>query len=49
MHIGYWWENRKGKIPLRRPRPRWEDNTKMDFQDIRCGSMNLIYPAQNTD
>jgi hypothetical protein len=24
----------EGRLPLRRPRPRWEDNIKMDLQDV---------------
>ena len=27
----------KGKIPLGRPRRRWEDNIKMDLQEVRGG------------
>jgi hypothetical protein len=27
----------EGKRPLRRPRHRWEDNIKMDFQEVGCG------------
>jgi len=27
----------EGKIPLGRPRRRWEDNTKMNFQEIGWG------------
>ena len=27
-----------GKRPLGRPRRRWEDNTKMDFQEVGGGS-----------
>jgi hypothetical protein len=30
------------KKPLRRPRLRWEDNIKMDFQEVGFGSMNWI-------
>ena len=26
-----------GKRPLRRPRCGWEDNTKMDLQEVGCG------------
>ena len=26
-----------GKIPLGRPRHRWEDNIKMDIQEVGCG------------
>jgi hypothetical protein len=25
----------EGKIPLRRPRYRWEDNIKIDLKDVR--------------
>jgi len=27
----------EGKRPLGRPRHRWEDNIKMDLQEVRCG------------
>jgi Cu2+-containing amine oxidase len=27
----------EGKRPLGRPSPRWEDNNKMDFQEVGCG------------
>jgi acyl-CoA synthetase (AMP-forming)/AMP-acid ligase II len=27
----------EGKKPLRRPRLRWEDNIKMDIQEVGCG------------
>jgi len=30
----------EGKRPLRRPRRRWEDNIKMDLQDVGCGGMD---------
>jgi hypothetical protein len=29
--------NREGKRPLRRPWCRWENNIKMDFQDVDVG------------
>ena len=29
----------EGKRPLERPRHRWEDNIKMDLQDVECGGM----------
>jgi len=32
----------EGKIPLGRPRPRWEDNMKMDLQEVECGSTDWI-------
>ena len=27
----------EGKRPLGRPRLRWEDNIKMDLQEVECG------------
>jgi hypothetical protein len=36
-HIGFWGEKPEGKRPLGRPRHRWEDNIKMDFQEMGCG------------
>jgi hypothetical protein len=30
----------EGKRSLRRPRGRWEDNIKMDFQEVGFGCMN---------
>jgi len=38
---------RKG--PLGRPRRRWEDNIKMDFQEVGCGVMDWIELAQDRD
>jgi len=36
-----------GKRPLGRPRHRWEDNIKMDLEDVRCGSMDSTELAQD--
>jgi len=30
----------EGKRPLGRTRHRWEDNIKMDFQEVGCGAMD---------
>jgi len=30
----------KGEGPLGRPRRRWEDNIKMDLQEVGCGDMD---------
>jgi hypothetical protein len=30
-------ENPEGKRPLGRPRRRWEDNIKVDIQEVGCG------------
>jgi hypothetical protein len=32
----------EGKRQLGRPRPRWEDNIKMDLQEMSCGVMDWI-------
>jgi len=39
----------EGKRPLGRPRCRWEDNIKMDLQDVECEGMYWIELAQNRD
>ena len=39
----------EGKRPLGRPRHRWEDNIKMDFQEVECGDMDWIKLAQDRD
>jgi hypothetical protein len=41
--------NTKGKRPLGRPRRKWEDNIKMDFQEVGCVGMNWIELAQDRD
>ena len=39
----------EGKRPLGRPRRRWEDNIKIDLQEVGCGGMDLIKLAQDKD
>ena len=39
----------EGKRPLGRPRHRWEDNIKMDLQEVGCGGMEWIELAQDRD
>jgi len=39
----------EGKRPLGRPRRRWEDNIKMDLQEVGCGFMDRIDLAQDKD
>jgi hypothetical protein len=34
------------KIPIGRPRRRWEDNIKMDLGNTRCGSKDWIHLDQ---
>jgi len=37
------------KKPLGRPTRRWEDNIKMDLQEVGCGGMDWIDLAQDRD
>jgi len=39
----------EGKRPLGRQRRRFEDNNKMDLQDVGCGVMDWIELAQDRD
>jgi hypothetical protein len=36
----------EGKRLLGRPRRRWEDNIKMNLQEVGCGSLDWIQLAQ---
>jgi hypothetical protein len=37
------------KRQLGRPRNRWEDNIRMDFQEVGCGGMDWIGLAEDRD
>ena len=39
----------EGKRPLGRPRRRWEDNIKMDLQEVGRGCGNWMGLAQDRD
>jgi hypothetical protein len=39
----------EGKRPLRRPRPRWVDNIKVDLREMGCDGMDLIDLTQDRD
>ena len=39
----------EGKKPLGRPRRRWENNIKMDLQEVGCGGMGWIELTQDRD
>ena len=39
----------EGKRPLETPRHRWEDNIKMDLEEVGCGSMDWIELALDRD
>jgi len=38
-----------GKPEGQRPRHRWEDNVKMDLQEVECGGMDWIELAEDRD
>ena len=39
----------EGERPLVRPRRRWEDNIKMDLQEVECGGKDWIELVQDRD
>jgi len=39
----------EGKRPLGKTRRRWEDNIKMDLQELGCGGIDWIDLAQERD
>ena len=39
----------EGKRPLGRPRHRWEDNSKMDLQEVGFGGLEWIDVSQDRD
>jgi hypothetical protein len=42
-------EKPEGKRPFAKPRRRWDDNSKMDLQEVRFGGMNWADLAQGRD
>jgi hypothetical protein len=58
-HVARLWEGRdvqralvgkpEGKRALGRPKRRWEDNIKMNVQEVGCGGMGWIGLAQDRD
>jgi hypothetical protein len=49
--VAYTWFLGKpeGKRSLGRPRLIWEDNIKMDLQEVPCGGMDWVELAQDRD
>ena len=39
----------EGKRPLGRPRLKWEDNVKMDLQEVGYGGMDWMELVQDMD
>ena len=38
-----------GKTPLRRPRRKWDDNIRMDLEEIGINAGNWVDSAQDSD
>ena len=49
MYTGVWSGKTEGKRPLWRPRQRWEDNIKIDLQEVGRGCMDWIELALDKD
>jgi hypothetical protein len=49
VFTGFWWGKRGGKRPLGRPRHKWENNIKMDLQEVGCEGMDWFDIAQDRD
>ena len=43
------WRNLRESGPLGRPRRSWEDNIKMDLQEVGCADMDWIELARDRD
>ena len=39
----------EGKRPLGKPRCRWEDNSKMDLQEVGCRGLDRVVLAEDRD
>jgi hypothetical protein len=42
-------DKHEGKGQLGRPRHRWENNIKMDLQEVGCGGIVWIVPAKDRE
>jgi hypothetical protein len=48
-YTGFLVEKSEGKRPLGSPRHRWEDNIKLDLQEVGCEGMDWIELAQDRE
>jgi hypothetical protein len=51
VYVVYWvlLGKSEGKKPLGRPRRRWDDNIKMELQEVGFGGMDWIKLAQDRE
>ena len=49
VHTGFWWGDLRERDHLAYPIRRWQDNIKMDLQEVGCGGMDWIELAQDRD
>ena len=49
MHTAFEWEDMQAKGPFGRCTCKWEDNMKMDLQEMRQGGLDQINMAQDMD
>jgi hypothetical protein len=46
---GNWWGNLRERVHLGNPRRRWDDNIKINLQEMACGDTDWIDLAQDRD
>jgi len=49
VYKGFWWGNLRERDNFEVTRHRWEDNIKMDLQELECEGMDWIEQAQDMD
>jgi len=49
VYTGFWWGNLKERDHLEDSRLRWEDNIKMDLQEVEFWGMDWIDLAEDRD
>ena len=49
MCTGFWWGKPETKRQIGRRRRGWEDNIKMDLQEVGCRGLDRIDLAQDRD
>jgi hypothetical protein len=49
VYIEFWWENLRERDHFGRPGLGWEDNIKIDLQEVGCGCKDWIYLVLERD